>query len=272
MATRLTGQTVTIREENALAALEVMSRFALDPRWLVYLPPTMSPPADGEFRPDLLEHPREAFAAYRSAGRGAGRRARRSTWARARSSSRAATPRPAARRFGVGGFGRDLHPHGARVLRRSGPGRSGPGPDPGGDRRGRAVGRAGHRLARARRRAAALVGQGRRAAPRPVRAGRRGRDDRAATRPPTCSPRPRRGAWTAPRRCWPGVRDRRALAGRFADAYRRYCWPVESAADLRLAPFQVLAGRGPGPRAAPARLAPGRAGPAVSRPTRRSSG
>ena len=41
--TRLTGSTVTVREENAIAALEVMSRFAVDPRWLVYLPPTMSP-------------------------------------------------------------------------------------------------------------------------------------------------------------------------------------------------------------------------------------
>ncbi|MGH3400368.1 MAG: polynucleotide kinase-phosphatase, partial [Streptosporangiaceae bacterium] len=67
VATRLTGQTVTIREENALAALEVMSRFALDPRWLVYLPPTMSPPAAASSG-DLLEHPRDAFAAYRSAG------------------------------------------------------------------------------------------------------------------------------------------------------------------------------------------------------------
>src|SRR5262249_4199080 len=36
---------VTVREEHAVAALEVMSRFALDPRWLVYLPPTMAPPA-----------------------------------------------------------------------------------------------------------------------------------------------------------------------------------------------------------------------------------
>ncbi len=34
---------ITIREENAIAALEVMSRFAVDPRWLIYLPPTMSP-------------------------------------------------------------------------------------------------------------------------------------------------------------------------------------------------------------------------------------
>jgi protein phosphatase len=36
-------RTVTIREENAVAALEVMSRFATNPRWLIYLPPTMSP-------------------------------------------------------------------------------------------------------------------------------------------------------------------------------------------------------------------------------------
>ena len=36
---------VTIREENAIAALEVMSRFAANPKWLIYLPPTMSPSA-----------------------------------------------------------------------------------------------------------------------------------------------------------------------------------------------------------------------------------
>jgi protein phosphatase len=65
--TRLTGSTVTIREENAIAALEVMSRFAVDPRWLIYLPPTMSPPATST-RPGLLEHPAEAFGAYRAAG------------------------------------------------------------------------------------------------------------------------------------------------------------------------------------------------------------
>nr|MBA2712450.1 polynucleotide kinase-phosphatase [Rubrobacteraceae bacterium] len=58
---------VTIREENAAAALEVMSRFAVDPRWLVYLPPTMSPSETSQ-RPDLLEHPAEAFAYYRQQG------------------------------------------------------------------------------------------------------------------------------------------------------------------------------------------------------------
>ena len=42
VSTRL-HDNVTIREENATAALEVMSRFAANPKWLIYLPPTMSP-------------------------------------------------------------------------------------------------------------------------------------------------------------------------------------------------------------------------------------
>ncbi len=37
---------LSVPEENAAAALEVMSRFAADPRWLIYLPPTMSPLRD----------------------------------------------------------------------------------------------------------------------------------------------------------------------------------------------------------------------------------
>jgi protein phosphatase len=58
---------IGLREENAAAALEVMSRFATDPRWLLYLPPTMSPVATSP-RPNLLEHPEQAFEAYRSDG------------------------------------------------------------------------------------------------------------------------------------------------------------------------------------------------------------
>ncbi|HEX5190323.1 MAG TPA: polynucleotide kinase-phosphatase [Streptosporangiaceae bacterium] len=58
---------VTVREENAAAALEVMSRFAVDPRWLKYLPPTMSPVATS-VRPGQLEHPDQAFDAYRADG------------------------------------------------------------------------------------------------------------------------------------------------------------------------------------------------------------
>ncbi|WP_216897165.1 polynucleotide kinase-phosphatase [Nocardia alni] len=56
---------VTVQEENASAALEVMSRFAVDPRWLIYLPPTMSPCATSDSA-DLLEHPAQAFAYYRA--------------------------------------------------------------------------------------------------------------------------------------------------------------------------------------------------------------
>ena len=64
--TRLRGN-VTIREENAAAALEVMSRFAVDPRWLIYLPPTMSP-CETSREAGLLEHPAEGFAHYRAEG------------------------------------------------------------------------------------------------------------------------------------------------------------------------------------------------------------
>src|SRR6266571_2335301 len=54
---------ITIREENAITALEVMSRFAVNPKWLVYLPPTMSP-CETSKRDGLLEHPEDAFAHY----------------------------------------------------------------------------------------------------------------------------------------------------------------------------------------------------------------
>ena len=61
---------IGVREENAAAALEVMSRFSIDPRWLIYLPPTMSPVATSKV-PHLLEHPEQAFGAYRGDGVGA---------------------------------------------------------------------------------------------------------------------------------------------------------------------------------------------------------
>jgi protein phosphatase len=54
---------LTIREENAIAALEVMSRFAANPKWLIYLPPTMSPSETSSME-GLLEHPAEAFAYF----------------------------------------------------------------------------------------------------------------------------------------------------------------------------------------------------------------
>ncbi|MEV0634038.1 polynucleotide kinase-phosphatase [Streptomyces sp. NPDC050619] len=64
--TRHAGR-VSVREENAAAALEVMSRFAVDPRLLPYLPPTMAPTATSHMD-GYLEHPAEAFAQYERDG------------------------------------------------------------------------------------------------------------------------------------------------------------------------------------------------------------
>jgi protein phosphatase len=61
------GRKIMVEAENAAAALEVMTRFAISPKWLVHLPPTMSPPATSA-REGLLEHPDEAFAYYRAEG------------------------------------------------------------------------------------------------------------------------------------------------------------------------------------------------------------
>src|SRR5918997_1701138 len=58
---------ITIREENSIAALEVMSRFAVDPKWLIYLPPAMSP-SETSKQEGLLEHPAEAFSYFRHEG------------------------------------------------------------------------------------------------------------------------------------------------------------------------------------------------------------
>lgn len=58
---------ITIREENSIAALEVMSRFAVDPKWLIYLPPTMSPSETSDMD-EYLEHPKEALKYFKSQG------------------------------------------------------------------------------------------------------------------------------------------------------------------------------------------------------------
>jgi len=57
----------TIAAENAAAALEVMSRFALDPATLVWLPPTMAPCSTSNAE-GYLEHPAMAFGDLRAAG------------------------------------------------------------------------------------------------------------------------------------------------------------------------------------------------------------
>lgn len=66
IVTRL-HNTVTIREQNSVAAMEVMSRFAVDPKWLIYLPPTMSP-GETSTEADLLEHPAEVFTWFLNQG------------------------------------------------------------------------------------------------------------------------------------------------------------------------------------------------------------
>ena len=58
---------ITIREENAIAALEVMSRFAANPKWLIYLPPTMSP-VETSKELGYLEYPTQAFSYYKNQG------------------------------------------------------------------------------------------------------------------------------------------------------------------------------------------------------------
>lgn len=60
--TELRGR-IVVAEENAAAALEVMSRFAIAPQWLVYLPPTMSP-CETSAREGWLERPEEALAYF----------------------------------------------------------------------------------------------------------------------------------------------------------------------------------------------------------------
>ncbi len=239
--TRLQGN-VTIREENASAALEVMSRFAADPKWLVYLPPTMSP-SETSKRPDLLEHPEEAFAYYRKEGvaevvceeKHMGSRAivvvcRNEDAARAR--------------FGVVGQG------GGIVYTRTG-------------RRffedkgleDALLARVAYAFdlsglwdeletdwaildcelmpwsAKARdllRQQYAAVGAAARAAlPGAVAS------LEAATE---------RGIETAA--LLERYRERAALAARYVDAYRRYCWPVSSLDDFKLAPFHLLATEG----------------------------
>jgi protein phosphatase len=241
VSTRLTGQTVTIREENALAALEVMSRFALDPRWLVYLPPTMSPTAAAGSGA-LLEHPRDAFAAYRSAG------VAQVVAQEKHMGSRAVVivcrdPEVGARQFGVAGSGVIYTRTGRAFFA-----------DPAVadevlDRVRAAVGAAGlwaeldtdwlvldaELLPWSAKAVELLRGQY-----APVAAAATTALDAAAGLLAAAAARGVDGTGEL----LAGVLDRRALAGRFADAYRRYCWPVESVADLRLAPFQVLAGAG----------------------------
>jgi protein phosphatase len=239
--TRLHGR-VTVAEENATTALEVMSRFAVDPRWLIYLPPTMSPPETSN-RPDLLEHPDEAFAYFRREG------VARVICEEKHMGSRAVVVvgkdgSAVARRFGVdeksGGivfsrtgrrFFDDALLEGALIERLRG-----------------AIDVAGLwtelqtdwlcldcelmpwsvKAQELLRRQYAAVGAAGRAALSEVNAVLDQTADQTADVGDLLS----------------RYADRADLIARFAMTYRKYCWPVTSLADLKLAPFHLLASEG----------------------------
>lgn len=241
ISTRL-RPSITVRAENAAAALEVMSRFAADPRWLIYLPPTMAPCATSNLE-GLLEHPSQAFAEYLHEG------VARVVCQEKHMGSRAVViacrdEAAVRRRFGVASEGVGI------VYTRTG-------------RRffddaalesallarlNQALTAAGfwERLqtdwvcldcelmpwsAKAQellRKQYAAVGAAARAAlEETVRTLQSG-----ALSNPEVNGLARR------------YEDRRNAAQHFVAAYRRYCWPVASIADLRLAPFHILATEG----------------------------
>ena len=232
---------VGVRAENAAAALEVMSRFAIDPRWLVYLPPTMSPVATAA-RPDLLEHPAQAFEAFRADG------VDQVVCEEKHMGSRAVvlvcrTPEAARERFGVpaGQLGAAWTRTGRSFF-----------PD---------------------QLSAAFVDRIRKAAqaaglfdalgspwvlidaeilPWSAKAGQLLRDQYAAVGAAARAALPaalgvlEQAAATGldVGGLYERTRARAANAEAFTAAYRRYCWPTDGLAGLRIAPFQVLAAEG----------------------------
>ncbi|MFI6421060.1 polynucleotide kinase-phosphatase [Streptomyces sp. NPDC050842] len=233
---------VAVREENAAAALEVMSRFAVDPRLLTYLPPTMAPTATSRAE-GYLEHPAEAFAQYRADG------VERVVCEEKHMGSRAVAlvcrdEEAARERFGVTGVTGALHTRtgrpffddqdvAERVL----------------DRLRTAIGAAGlwdelgtdwllldgelmpwslksagllrSQYAAVGAASGAVLPGAIEALERAVARGVEGLDGLLAKQ-----------------------REREVDAAAFTEAYRRYCWPTQGLEGVRFAPFQLLAARG----------------------------
>ncbi|MER6242364.1 polynucleotide kinase-phosphatase [Streptomyces griseorubiginosus] len=232
---------VAVREENAAAALEVMSRFAVDPRLLPYLPPTMAPTATSR-EEGYLEHPAEAFAQYAEDG------VERVVCEEKHMGSRAVAlvcrdADAARRRFGVDGptgspytrTGRPFFDDGSvteEIL----------------DRLRTAIGEAGLwseldtdwllldaelmpwslKAAGLLRSQYAAVGAASGAVFPGVLAALKGAADRGVEVSDLLARQ----------------RERADAAGAFTDAYRRYCWTTDGLDGVRLAPFQVLAVQG----------------------------
>ncbi|MEU0422550.1 polynucleotide kinase-phosphatase [Streptomyces canus] len=238
--TRHAGR-VAVREENAAAALEVMSRFAVDPRLLPYLPPTMAPTATSHLE-GYLEHPAEAFAQYAQDG------VERVVCEEKHMGSRAVAlvcrdAETARKRFGVDGPTGSLYTRTGRpffddewvteaIL----------------DRVREAVGEAGLwseldtdwlvldaelmpwslKASGLLRSQYAAVGAAAGAVFPGALAALRGAADRGVDVTDLLARQ----------------RERAEAAGAFTDAYRRYCWTTDGLDGVRLAPFQILAVQG----------------------------
>ncbi|NUR92049.1 MAG: polynucleotide kinase-phosphatase, partial [Nonomuraea sp.] len=231
------GPRVKIAEENAAAALEVMSRFSVDPRWLVYLPPTMAPPQTSA-RDGYLEHPDEAFGEFAAAGVSEVVCEEKHMGSRA-IAVLARTPEVAAARFGVtdGSSGSvftrtgrpffdDLEPLVGALRQACEPLWDELGSDwvvldcellPWSAKAGELI----------RTQYGAVGAAARAALPEAVSA-----LEAAAGRGLDVG-----GLLTRTRR-------RHSNAALFRDAYARYCWPVDGLSGVRLAPFQILACEG----------------------------
>ncbi|WP_419998529.1 polynucleotide kinase-phosphatase [Streptomyces boninensis] len=232
---------ISVREENAAAALEVMSRFALDPRLLPYLPPTMAPTATSK-EEGYLEHPAEAFAEFRDAG------VRQVVCEEKHMGSRAVVlvcrdEEAAAKRFGIANVSGALYTRTGRPF----------------------FDDAAKTEALLDRVRAAATGAGlwdeyatdwllldAELLPWSLKAGGLLRSQYAAVGAAAGAALPAavaaleqaaaRGVDVAELR--DRQRERAVDASAFTDAYRRYCWPVDGLDGVRLAPFQLLATEG----------------------------
>lgn len=238
--TRHAGR-IAVREENAAAALEVMSRFAVDPRLLPYLPPTMAPTATSRVE-GYLEHPAEAFAQYANDG------VARVVCEEKHMGSRAVAlvcrdAEAARRRFGVDGPTGSLYTRTGRPFFDDGSVTE------------EILGRL-----RAAAESAGLFAElatdwllfDAELMPWSVKASGLLRGQYAAVGAASGAVFPGAVAaleGAAARGVDVGAllarqRERASDAASFTEAYRRYCWPTDGLDGVRLAPFQILAAQG----------------------------
>ena len=240
--TRHAGR-IKVQAENAAAALEVMSRFALDPRWLLYLPPTMSPVATSA-RADLLEHPDEAFGYFRDAGVAQVVAQEKHMGSRA-VVLLARTPAAAADRFGIGGL---VGEHGA-VWTRTGRSFF---PPAVADPLLEAIRAAAERSGLFDELGSSWLLLDTELMPWSAKAGPLIREQYAAVGAAARAELPaavelleRAAAGGLPvGELLARTRSRRENAEAFSRAYRRYCWPTDGITGIAVAPFAVLAAQG----------------------------